>query len=68
MTSFYNSMWLVANDIIIGATFGSFLFNNSEHLANIFLKDYKKDMLVKVHKKQDIVPNTCPYYISSTLY
>ncbi|CAJ0632462.1 4396_t:CDS:2 [Entrophospora sp. SA101] len=38
--SFYNSMWLVANDIIIGVTFGSFLFNNSEHVANIILKEY----------------------------
>lgn len=37
--SFYNSMWLVANDIIIGVTIGSFLINNSEYVANILLKD-----------------------------
>ncbi|CAG8808577.1 1474_t:CDS:2, partial [Dentiscutata erythropus] len=33
-------MWLVANDIIIGVTIGSFLINNSEYVANILLKDY----------------------------
>ena len=33
-------MWLVANDIIIGLTFGSFLVNNSEYMANIILRDY----------------------------
>ncbi|GES86676.1 N-acetylglucosaminyl transferase component Gpi1 [Rhizophagus clarus] len=38
--SFYNSMWLVANDIIIGLTIGSFLVNNSEYVANIILRDY----------------------------
>ncbi|CAG8842085.1 35443_t:CDS:2, partial [Racocetra persica] len=36
----YISMWLVANDIIIGVTIGSFLINNSEYVANILLKDY----------------------------
>ncbi|CAG8765646.1 17208_t:CDS:10, partial [Gigaspora margarita] len=35
----YISMWLVANDIIIGVTIGSFLINNSEYVANILLKD-----------------------------
>ncbi|RIA98495.1 N-acetylglucosaminyl transferase component-domain-containing protein [Glomus cerebriforme] len=38
--SFYNSMWLVANDIIIGLTIGSFLVNNNEYVANIILRDY----------------------------
>ncbi|CAG8482880.1 12940_t:CDS:10 [Funneliformis mosseae] len=38
--SFYNSMWLVANDIIIGLTIGSFLANNCEYVANLILKDY----------------------------
>ncbi|RUS21726.1 hypothetical protein BC937DRAFT_91698 [Endogone sp. FLAS-F59071] len=32
--SFYNSMWLVANDIIIGVAVGSFLLNNSDYLAS----------------------------------
>lgn len=32
--SFYNSMWLVANDIIIGVAVGSFLINNSDYLAS----------------------------------
>ncbi|CAI2181191.1 10048_t:CDS:10, partial [Funneliformis geosporum] len=36
----YISMWLVANDIIIGLTIGSFLVNNSEYVANVILKDY----------------------------
>ncbi|CAB5172650.1 unnamed protein product [Rhizophagus irregularis] len=36
----YISMWLVANDIIIGLTIGSFLVNNSEYVANIILRDY----------------------------
>ncbi|RHZ77639.1 hypothetical protein Glove_174g122 [Diversispora epigaea] len=38
--SFYNSMWLVANDIIIGLTIGSFLINNSQYVTGILLKDY----------------------------
>ncbi|GAN01193.1 N-acetylglucosaminyltransferase subunit [Mucor ambiguus] len=32
--SFYNSMWLVANDIIIGLAIGSFLVANNEAMAN----------------------------------
>ncbi|CAO3662791.1 unnamed protein product [Umbelopsis ramanniana] len=31
--SFYNSMWLIANDIIIGVTVGSFLINNSYEVS-----------------------------------
>jgi phosphatidylinositol glycan class Q protein len=31
--SFYNSMWLVANDIIIGLAIGSFLAANSKIMA-----------------------------------
>lgn len=31
--SFYNSMWLIANDIIIGITVGSFLIHNSEEMS-----------------------------------
>lgn len=31
--SFYNSMWLVANDIIIGLAFGSFLMANNAAMA-----------------------------------
>ncbi|CAG8432878.1 4707_t:CDS:10 [Diversispora eburnea] len=38
--SFYNSMWLVANDIIIGLTIGSFLINNSQYVAGMLLRDY----------------------------
>ncbi|RUP48457.1 hypothetical protein BC936DRAFT_144533 [Jimgerdemannia flammicorona] len=34
--SFYNSMWLVANDIIIGVAVGSFLINNSAYVADTF--------------------------------
>jgi hypothetical protein len=47
--SFYNSMWLVANDIIIGLTIGSFLVNNSEYVANIILRDYLdvRNVLIK---------------------
>ncbi|KAI8638825.1 N-acetylglucosaminyl transferase component-domain-containing protein [Parasitella parasitica] len=32
--SFYNSMWLVANDIIIGLALGSFLVANNQAMAN----------------------------------
>lgn len=32
--SFYNSMWLVANDIIIGLAIGSFLVANNQAMAN----------------------------------
>ena len=31
--SFYNSMWLVANDIIIGLAMGSFLMANNRIMA-----------------------------------
>ncbi|KAI9022930.1 N-acetylglucosaminyl transferase component-domain-containing protein [Phycomyces nitens] len=33
--SFYNSMWLVANDIIIGLAIGSFLMSNSYTVARV---------------------------------
>ncbi|OAD68133.1 hypothetical protein PHYBLDRAFT_79399 [Phycomyces blakesleeanus NRRL 1555(-)] len=33
--SFYNSMWLVANDIIIGLAIGSFLMSNSYSAAKV---------------------------------
>ncbi|KAI8876187.1 Gpi1-domain-containing protein [Backusella circina FSU 941] len=33
--SFYNSMWLVANDIIIGLAIGSFLMNNNVAMATM---------------------------------
>ncbi|KAI8086766.1 N-acetylglucosaminyl transferase component-domain-containing protein [Halteromyces radiatus] len=32
--SFYNSMWLVANDIIIGVAIGSYLMNNRDIVSN----------------------------------
>lgn len=38
--SFYNSMWLVANDIIIGVAIGSYLRNNSEYMAKLIVNDY----------------------------
>lgn len=36
--SFYNSMWLVANDIIIGLAIGSFLMNNNVAMAKMLHK------------------------------
>lgn len=32
--SFYNSMWLVANDIIIGVAIGSYLMGNRYAVSN----------------------------------
>jgi hypothetical protein len=32
--SFYNSMWLVANDIIIGVAIGSYLMGNRYVVSN----------------------------------
>jgi hypothetical protein len=34
LNSFYNSMWLVANDIIIGLAIGSFLMANNAAMAD----------------------------------
>ncbi|KAK9466195.1 N-acetylglucosaminyl transferase component-domain-containing protein [Lipomyces arxii] len=31
---FYNSLWLVANDIIIGAAVGAYIIDNKEHLVS----------------------------------
>lgn len=36
--SFYNSMWLVANDIIIGLAIGSFLMANNQAMSIKFHK------------------------------
>ncbi|KAG9307774.1 hypothetical protein G9A89_023339 [Geosiphon pyriformis] len=38
--SFYNSMWLVANDIIIGVALGCFLMDNNEAIAKLIVDDY----------------------------
>lgn len=40
---FYNSLWLVANDVIIGMTIGAYMTENAEWVAywiNAFLNDY----------------------------
>lgn len=40
---FYNSLWLVANDVIIGMTIGTYMTENAEWVAywiNAFLNDY----------------------------
>ncbi|KAK5822171.1 N-acetylglucosaminyl transferase component-domain-containing protein [Linnemannia elongata] len=49
--SFYNSMWLVANDIIIGVAFGSFLISNNQYMAEVlqrYVKDYTIDSISAV--------------------
>ncbi|KAK3834452.1 MAG: N-acetylglucosaminyl transferase component-domain-containing protein [Linnemannia gamsii] len=49
--SFYNSMWLVANDIIIGVAFGSFLISNNQYMADVlqrYVKDYTIDSISAV--------------------
>ncbi|GJJ73981.1 phosphatidylinositol N-acetylglucosaminyltransferase subunit Q [Entomortierella parvispora] len=49
--SFYNSMWLVANDIIIGVALGSFLISNNCHMADVlqrYVKDYTIDSISAV--------------------
>ncbi|KAG0330692.1 phosphatidylinositol N-acetylglucosaminyltransferase subunit gpi1 [Podila humilis] len=49
--SFYNSMWLVANDIIIGVAFGSFLISNNKYMAEVlqrYVKDYTIDSISDV--------------------
>ncbi|KAF9387480.1 phosphatidylinositol N-acetylglucosaminyltransferase subunit gpi1 [Podila verticillata] len=49
--SFYNSMWLVANDIIIGVAFGSFLISNNKYMAEVlqrYVKDYTIDSISAV--------------------
>lgn len=33
---FYNSLWLVANDVIIGVALGSFIFDNAQFVATQF--------------------------------
>ncbi|CAG8593683.1 11642_t:CDS:10 [Ambispora leptoticha] len=38
--SFHNSMWLVANDIIIGVAIGFFLMDNNEAMAKLIMDDY----------------------------
>ncbi|KAK3828960.1 MAG: N-acetylglucosaminyl transferase component-domain-containing protein [Benniella sp.] len=46
--SFYNSMWLVANDIIIGVALGSFLISNREYMGEVlerYVKDYTIDTI-----------------------
>ncbi|KAG0268816.1 phosphatidylinositol N-acetylglucosaminyltransferase subunit gpi1 [Actinomortierella ambigua] len=46
--SFYNSMWLVANDIIIGVALGSFLIGNNKYMAQVlerYVKDYTIDSI-----------------------
>ncbi|KAF9977837.1 phosphatidylinositol N-acetylglucosaminyltransferase subunit gpi1 [Actinomortierella ambigua] len=46
--SFYNSMWLVANDIIIGVALGSFLISNNKYMAQVlerYVKDYTIDSI-----------------------
>ncbi|KAG0374861.1 phosphatidylinositol N-acetylglucosaminyltransferase subunit gpi1 [Mortierella sp. AD032] len=48
---FYNSMWLVANDIIIGVAFGSFLISNNQYMADVlqrYVKDYTIDSISAV--------------------
>ncbi|KAG9068944.1 phosphatidylinositol N-acetylglucosaminyltransferase subunit gpi1 [Linnemannia hyalina] len=49
--SFYNSMWLVANDIIIGVAFGSFLISNNQYMAEVlqrYVKGYTIDSISAV--------------------
>ncbi|KAI8605136.1 N-acetylglucosaminyl transferase component-domain-containing protein [Dissophora ornata] len=49
--SFYNSMWLVANDIIIGVALGSFLISNSKYMGEVlqrYVKDYTIDSISAV--------------------
>ncbi|KAG0200008.1 phosphatidylinositol N-acetylglucosaminyltransferase subunit gpi1 [Mortierella sp. GBA30] len=49
--SFYNSMWLVANDIIIGVAFGSFLISNNKYMGDVlqrYVKDYTIDSISAV--------------------
>ncbi|KAL1918061.1 uncharacterized protein VTP21DRAFT_3327 [Calcarisporiella thermophila] len=36
--SFYNNMWLVANDIILGVTLGSYLINNNQYVVDVMLQ------------------------------
>ena len=38
-TSFYNCIWLVLNDVIVGAAFGTFLYENSTQLG-VLLHSY----------------------------
>ncbi|KAF9185117.1 phosphatidylinositol N-acetylglucosaminyltransferase subunit gpi1 [Haplosporangium sp. Z 11] len=48
---FYNSMWLVANDIIIGVAFGSFLISNNKYMGEVlqrYVKDYTIDTISAV--------------------
>ncbi|KAF9911390.1 phosphatidylinositol N-acetylglucosaminyltransferase subunit gpi1 [Linnemannia zychae] len=47
----YISMWLVANDIIIGVAFGSFLISNNQYMAEVlqrYVKDYTIDSISAV--------------------
>ncbi|KAF9400797.1 phosphatidylinositol N-acetylglucosaminyltransferase subunit gpi1 [Mortierella sp. AD011] len=49
--SFYNSMWLVANDIIIGLVLGSFLISNNKYMGEVlqrYVKDYTVDSISAV--------------------
>ncbi|KAG0305690.1 phosphatidylinositol N-acetylglucosaminyltransferase subunit gpi1, partial [Dissophora globulifera] len=49
--SFYNSMWLVANDIIIGVALGSFLISNNKYMGEVlqrYVKDYTIDTISAV--------------------
>jgi hypothetical protein len=36
--SFYNTVWLILNDVIIGVAVGGFLQDNSEYLADLISK------------------------------
>ncbi|KAI9052493.1 hypothetical protein LZ554_003837 [Drepanopeziza brunnea f. sp. 'monogermtubi'] len=45
---FYNTLWLVANDVIIGIAMGSFLIDNKDWIAELIggiLKDYSIEAL-----------------------
>lgn len=45
---FYNSLWLVANDVIIGIAIGSYIIDNAEWVAfhiNIILSEWTVDGL-----------------------
>jgi hypothetical protein len=35
LCSFYNSVWLISNDIIVGTAFGAFLCENNNALAGV---------------------------------
>ena len=48
---FYNSLWLVANDVIIGIALGSYIIDNAERVAsfvNLMLSDWTVDGLKRM--------------------